>query len=70
MRERTGSELPCMLAHAVLNAVTLTIVPWAGDGEDAGTLPPAAAFGVLALGLGCSALLLRLLPPRRAEELG
>jgi membrane protease YdiL (CAAX protease family) len=62
LRLRTGSVLPGMIAHAVLNSITLTLST-ALDAEGPATAPLAPALALLAFGILLSGLLVRLCAP-------
>lgn len=59
LRERSGRLLPCVVAHAGLNALTWGLVALAGADPEAAGPAPAAAVGVLVAGGLAFAFLLR-----------
>jgi hypothetical protein len=60
---RTGSLAACVLAHAVLNAMTFAVAPFADDPAQGLPDPrPLLGLGMLAAGSAATAVVLRLLP--------
>jgi membrane protease YdiL (CAAX protease family) len=63
LRVRTGSLLACVVAHAVLNALTFAVVPFADDPSQGMPDPrPALGLGLLLAGSAATWLVLRFLP--------
>jgi membrane protease YdiL (CAAX protease family) len=63
LRVRTGSLAACVLAHAVLNAMTFAVAPFADDPAQGLPDPrPLLGLGMLAAGSAATAVVLRLLP--------
>lgn len=59
LRLRTGSVVPGMIAHGVLNTTTLLITPFIDEGPTPETVPLAQALGLLAVGAILSAVLVK-----------
>jgi membrane protease YdiL (CAAX protease family) len=60
LRRRTGSVVPGMIAHGVLNTTTLLVTPFLDEGATTPeTIPLAQALGLLAMGAVLSAALIR-----------
>jgi membrane protease YdiL (CAAX protease family) len=75
LRVRTGSLAACVLAHAMLNAMTFAVVPFADDPSQGLPDPrPLAGLAMLLGGTAATAVLVRLLPslthPGRVPRLG
>ena len=63
LRVRTGSVIPCIVAHAVLNAMTFAVVPFADDPSQGMPDPrPLVGLGMLLVGSAATAMVVRLLP--------
>ncbi|HVR69793.1 MAG TPA: CPBP family intramembrane glutamic endopeptidase, partial [Vicinamibacteria bacterium] len=63
LRVRTGSLAACVVAHAVLNALTFAVVPFADDPSQGLPDPrPALGLGLLLAGSAASWIVLRQLP--------
>jgi membrane protease YdiL (CAAX protease family) len=63
LRVRTGSLAACVVAHAVLNALTFAVVPFADDPSEGMPDPrPALGAGLLLAGSAASWAVLRFLP--------
>lgn len=64
LRVRTGSLAACMAAHAVLNALTFAIAPFADDPAQGLPDPrPVLGLGLLLAGSAATVLVWRFLPP-------
>jgi membrane protease YdiL (CAAX protease family) len=59
LRLRTGSVVPGMIAHGVLNTTTLLVTPFIDEGATPETVPLAQALGLLAVGTILSVVLVR-----------
>ena len=63
LRVRTGSLAACIIAHAVLNALTFAVAPFADDPSQGLPPPrPLIGFGLFATGALATAVTLRFLP--------
>jgi membrane protease YdiL (CAAX protease family) len=63
LRVRTGSLVACMVAHAVLNALTFAVAPFADDPSKGLPDPrPVLGLGLLVVGSAATWMVLRFLP--------
>lgn len=69
LRLRTGSVVPGMIAHGVLNTTTILITPFLDEGTSAlQSVPLAQALGLLAVGAALAVGLLKAMPVVDSRE--
>jgi membrane protease YdiL (CAAX protease family) len=70
LRLRTGSVVPGMIAHGVLNATTILITPFLDDGSasTAQSVPLSQGLGLMALGTVLSVGLMKAMPAVDSRE--